>query len=254
MKTSVRAAAIVLLLIAMVQLSASAAQLNAEKLNYKVLYKWGLVHKTAGRATLQLTPLSTGYRAMLTARSEPWADKVYHLRDTLISTMMRDTFLPTRYEKIAHEDGKFSHDIVTFSHSGNQVVGNCTRLRRGKGSSETKKATTHLTASGVTVDMLSVFYYLRTLDFVALGDGHSKKINIFSGKKKETLTITYHGAKTVEVGKTKYPSYYVTFTFTTDGKKSSDPIKAWISADSRRIPLRLEGSLKIGRVIVEYTG
>lgn len=243
-----------LMLLVLTAMTVSAVQLQAEKLQYKVLYKWGLIHKVAGRATLQLKPNANGYRAVLTARSEPWADKMYHLRDTLVSTMMKQTLLPTRYEKIAHEDGKFSHDIVSFSHNGSHVTGNCTRHRRGKNSTETKTATTKLTATGVTVDMLSVFYYIRSIDFVGLGAGKSKVINIFSGKKKETLTITYQGAKTIEVGGKKLPSYYVTFTFTTDGKKSSDPIKAWISADSRRIPLKLEGSLKIGKVIVEYTG
>ena len=55
--------------------------------------------------------------------------------------------------------------------------------------------------------------------------------------------------------KKKYNAYYVTFTFTSDGKKeTSDPIQAWISADSRLIPLKLIGKLKVGSIQIYYTG
>lgn len=233
---------------------ADAAGFNNETLTYKVLYKWGLVHKTAGRATLSLHTTPSTYNATLVARSEPWADGIYKLRDTLRSTMQRTTLRPTLYEKIAHEDGKYSRDVVRFSYSGNVATGNCIRYRRKKQGDPVKTATTTLTANGTVVDMLSVFYHLRTLDFNTMQQGRSKAITIFSGKRKETLTITYHGTKNLKVGKTQQPTYYLTFTFSSGGKKSSDPISVWISADSRRIPLRLEGSLKIGKIICEYTG
>ena len=46
-----------------------------ETLNYKVMYKWGLINKQAGHASLALTHDSRHYHAQLTAASEPWADK-----------------------------------------------------------------------------------------------------------------------------------------------------------------------------------
>lgn len=243
------------LLVAAASLTACAVSLPNETLHYKVLYKWGMVHKTAGRATLSLHSAgSSAYKATLTARSEPWADKVYRLRDTLTSTMSRDKLLPSRYEKVAHEDGKYSRDVVKFSYSGGKVTGSCTRQRRKKAGDPMTTSTSTLSATGQAVDMLSAFYYLRTLDFPRMSKGQTRSINIFSGKKKETLTITYQGATTVDLNKKKHDAWLVTFTFTSDGKKSSDPIKAWISADSRRIPLKLEGSIKVGKVICEYTG
>ncbi len=38
------------------------------------------------------------------------------------------------------------------------------------------------------------------------------------------------------------------------GKKTSDDMDAWISADARRIPVRLEGKLPVGKVHCVYTG
>lgn len=232
----------------------SAAQLPDETLHYRVLYKWGPVNKTAGRATLRLKGTTDKYYATLVARTEPWADKIYHLRDTLRSTMHKSNLVPIRYDKIAHEDGKFSHDIVKFTRSGNTFTGNCTRYRRKAPGSALTTSKTNLSAQGMTVDMLSVFYYIRTIDFQSLPKGNTRRINIFSGKKKETLTIVYHGTQSVSVGGKNCQAYLVTFTFTTGGKKSSEPIKSWVSADSRRIPLKLEGTLPIGKVVCELTG
>ncbi len=84
-------------------------------------------------------------------------------------------------------------------------------------------------------------------------NGESITLNIFSGKRKELLHITFKGNDKVKLEDTTYPAYHLEFTFTSDGKKkTSGNINAWISADSRRIPLKLEGSLPIGKVQCFY--
>lgn len=232
---------------------ANAVSLGNETLKYKVIYKWGLVHKQAGTARLLLNRSGNFYSASAFARSDPWADGIYKLRDTMRTTMHAADFSPTRYEYIAHEDGKYSHDIVTFSRSGNSVTGHCSRTRKPKG--ETKATTKKITlqANGTTVDMLSSFYYLRSLDFQHMKPGDKKVINIFSGKRKELLTFTYSGTQNLKLDGKTYSTYKVTFTFTSDGKKkTSEPIQAWVSTDARRIPLKLIGKLKIGQVQCLY--
>ena len=42
--------------------------------------------------------------------------------------------------------------------------------------------------------------------------------------------------------------------YDTSGKKTSDNISAWISTDSRRIPLKVEGKLALGSMKAVYTG
>ena len=85
--------------------------------------------------------------------------------------------------------------------------------------------------------------------------GESVKLNIFSGSKKEILTIHFKGVEMVEVQNKRLPAYHITFTFTTDGGKiSSDNMDAWISTTSNRIPLLLEGKLPVGKVRGVYSG
>ncbi len=243
------------LVVALMAVTASAVNLSNETLHYKVTYKWGIVHKDAGKATITLRVNGNNCKATLVGRTDPWADKIYHLRDTLKSSFSKSTCIPTRYERIAHEDGRYAHDIVNISRNGQTFTGKCTRYRRAKNTSKVTTASTALSAQGMTVDMLSAFYYIRTLDFENMAKGHTSKSNIFSGKKKEMLTITYKGREKVKINGKNQDAYRIRFTFTTDGRKqSSEPIEAWISTDARHIPLLIEGSLKIGKVRCIYTG
>lgn len=233
---------------------AKAAGFADETLHYKVMFKWGIVQKQAGRATLRLAAAPDHFQATLYARSEPWADHFYRLRDTLISVMDRNDMLPRRYERIAHEDGRFDHDIIHISRSGDLFTGTSHRMRRKK-KGEISHSEITLKAEGPTVDLVSVFYYLRMLDFAAMQPGYTKTLNIFSGKRKELLTIRYVGKENLKLDGRTYPTYRISFTFTDEkSSKTSDDIDTWISTASDHIPLKLEGKLKVGKIRCLYTG
>ncbi|MDE6446995.1 MAG: DUF3108 domain-containing protein, partial [Muribaculaceae bacterium] len=57
----------------------------SETLHYVITYKWGLIHKEAGTASLSMRESGGTSHLTLTARTKPWADKVFCVRDTLIS-------------------------------------------------------------------------------------------------------------------------------------------------------------------------
>lgn len=89
---------------------------------------------------------------------------------------------------------------------------------------------------------------MRTLPFDSWQSGHVTKVDIFSGKRKELLSIVYSGIEKLEIDGEEYPTYHITFQFTSGGgKKTSDDMEAWISLDKRH-PLRLEGKLPVGKV------
>lgn len=244
-----------LCLTAVAAMSASAAGTFAnESVSYKVKYKWGLINKHAGDVTITLRNNGRNYRAQLVAASQPWADKFYKVRDTLNGTFAHGTLRPEFYEKIANEGNERKHDVVRFSYSGNKVIGKCTRKVWKKGRQKVDESRT-LSATGTTVDMLTSFYYMRTLPYNSWKPGHKTELNIYSGKRKELLTITYHGISDVKTEKHSFRCYHITFTFTSDDKKkTSDDMDAWITTDSRHIPVRLEGTLPVGKVHCLYTG
>lgn len=238
-------------LLGMLTAQATAPRFAAESLKYRVMYKWGLINKQAGSATITLAPKGNIYSAQLTAASEPWADKFFMVRDTLNGTMDKLTLAPIFYEKIAHEGGDDKHDTVKFSYSGNNVKGECTRIEYKKGELR-KDEKRVLEATGPTVDMLASFYYMRNLPFTQWKAGHKETITIFSGKQKESLTFWYRGIEPVMVNDTRYQCYHVTFIFTgKGGKTTSDNMDAWITTTADRIPVLLEGKLPVGKVKCE---
>ncbi len=224
--------------------------LPAETLTYKVVYRWGIVNKQAGLATFVRKDGTDGIsRAAMYARTEPWADRFYKVRDTLLTEFNTSTLLPYNYTRIAHEGGSYANDRVVFSRDNGTTSAVCTRLRRGKKDKEIKQTEVSLSATGDAVDLLSSFYYLRGLDFSKMDHNTPRIVNIFSGKRKEILKITYHGLETTKINKAEIKCHKVTFTFTSkNGKTTSSPIKAWLSTDKDRIPLKIEGELKIGKI------
>lgn len=237
-----------LALAALLCTTAAARSFDNENLRYKVLYKWGLINKTAGYADISMRRSGERCMGVLYAASEPWADRFFKLRDTLVSTMRPADFTPFRYEKKAHEGNEVKHDIVEFSRNGYNFTGQCVRKVWKKGELFRDETRT-LSATGTTVDMMSSFYYMRNLPFEQWKPGHTTTINIFSGKQQEKLTLKYQGTDDVELKGKKYKCYHITFIFTGDGgKKTSDNMDAWISTGESRVPLKLEGKLPVGKV------
>lgn len=228
---------------------------SPESLNYRVMYKWGLVNKQAGHATLSLTTDGNIYNTRLVAASESWADHFFKVRDTLIGVVEQKDFRPLLYNKLTHEGGDRGNDLVEYSYSGTKVTGKCYRRKWNKKGEKTVDQTRTLTATGLTLDMLSAFYFMRSRPYTEWKPGHTQSVNLFSGKRKEILTITFIGIDTIEVDKRSYRTYHISFTFTDPSKpknQTSDPMEAWIGADNKRIPIKLEGKLKVGKVQCFY--
>lgn len=244
------------IIILLTVINVHAAPEIGERLNYKVVYRWGLVNKQAGRATFTIRQGSSGnVTATMVARTEPWADHFYTVRDTLISHFNPTTCLPSSYQRIAHEGDRYANDKVTFTKSGATTSAKCVRVRKKKSDKNPDRSESSLTATGDAVDLLSSFYYLRNLDFSKMAKGATRQLNIFSGKKKELLKITYNGQEEIKIDGVKHKTHFVTFTFTSDqGKTTSKPIKAWLSLNNGQIPLKLVGELSIGRVECIFTG
>lgn len=228
-----------------------------ETLTYDVMYKWGLINKKAGSVSLTTTPLpgKPHFSSELTGATAPWADKFFEVRDTLRGTILKSSFLPLHYEKISHEGGAYDRNILSYQRSGDSVTANAKVWRRKKKEKEATYTEKTHSASGPTVDMLSSYYYMRHIDYSKMTAGESVKLNVFSGKRKEILTIKYDGKTDVTVNGRTLPSYHIIFTFTSgDGKKTSDDMEAWISTGEERIPLLLEGRLPVGKVRCVYSG
>ena len=241
----------ILALIIVAGLSVSAN--NTEKLNYVVTYKWGLIQKDAGDVEITKKEKGDKYELKLIAKTKPWADKIYKLRDTLVSITEKEHYKPLQYTYIAHEKNKYRKDDIKFTYSGNHVKGQAEKYKENK-KGEVIHSSNTLEGSLPTYDMLSVYFFLRDIDYASLKPGESVKATIFSGSKEEFLDVRCEGKETVELrDKSVHEAWHILFKFTQKGgTKSSDDINCWISTSPPHIPLLIIGNLPIGQVRVNY--
>lgn len=226
--------------------------LQPELLSYDVIYQLGFLWKRAATATLQLTENPQSYHSVLQAKTLPFADNIFRVRDTLVSTMQRNNKLvPIYYAKLADEGGTYRKDEVNYTYDGLETTGKI-RLYRPKRNAVEDYI---LTEPGIVYDMLSIFYVIRSFDFRNMEMNQIYKTKIFSGKSLEYLNIEYLGQEILKQNKKEYSTFKVRFRFYDDtGKKTSDNISAWIGIDDRRIPLKVEGKLPLGSMKAVYTG
>ena len=139
---------------------------------------------------MQLTVRPNSYHSVMTARTLPFADNIFRVRDTLVADMHRNRdLLPIYYAKLADEGGTYRKDEVHYTHTSSSTTGKI-RLYRPKRNAVEDYT---LTEPGIVYDMLSIFYVIRSFDFRAMTMNQLYKTKIFSGKSLEYLDIEYLG-------------------------------------------------------------
>lgn len=226
---------------------------QTEKLNYIVTYKWGLIQKDAGEVEITKKDLGNQYELKLIAKTKPWADKIYMVRDTLTSITEKEKYKPLHYVYIAHEKNKYRKDDIKFSYSGNMVKGASEKYKENKKGEITRQSAT-LEGPFPAYDMLSVYFFLRDIDYASLKPGETVNATIFSGSKEEKLEVRCEGKEMVQLrDKSEHEAWHILFKFTQQGGvKSSDDINCWVSTTEPYIPLLIIGNLPIGQVRVNY--
>lgn len=236
-------------------MSVKAWNVPNESLHYAVNFRWGFIDANAGIATLTTVSdaANNQFTATLTGKSVDILGHYYAVGDTITGTMMADTMQPVYTQHLINENGTFSIETITYASNDNKSLGEVVKtLPDGK---VIRSRVSHY-GGGLTLDLLSVFYYVRQIDYSSMKPGDSVKVNIFSGKNPETLTIHYGGTQTVTLNGAQKEAYTVNLLFSTQagGTTNSDVMNLTISTDAQRIPLTIEGSLKIGHMICKYVG
>ncbi|MCB2166730.1 MAG: DUF3108 domain-containing protein [Deltaproteobacteria bacterium] len=105
-----------------------------------------------------------------------------------------------------------------------------------------------------TLDMLSILYYVRSLPLTA---GMTVTRPLSSGKKTHLAEALVVRQETITVGGRSWPAFLIEPDVRKAGgifKKSKKPrFLLWISADERRIPLRVVSKVWVGAFILELT-
>lgn len=218
-----------------------------EVLHYNVRFKWGFIDANAGivELTTRNIPDSNLFKATLSGKSVNILNHYYGASDTIIGTLMSDSVRSVYTQNLLRADGQFAIETVTYP-GGNSKDGKVVKhLPNGQ---VIRERISHY-GGGVTVDLLGVFYYIRQIDYTLMKQGDTVKVNVFSGKDAETLSILYNGITSADSLGTTVPAFDITLNFTNNsGNAAASKMNVKISTSSSRIPLIFNGSLKVGHL------
>ena len=200
-----------------------------ERLNYDVVI--GVIN--AGTATMSLPDTQSVcgrpcFRAVSTLSSNTLFDQIYSVRDSLTSVVdTKGLFAWQSRERI--EEGKYNTDRFALFDPFNQWV-----IVDGDS----------VKAQKYTQDLLSVFYYIRTVPFRV---GLSIPVTIYAGGELLSFQIQVLRIEQVSVPSGDFDCYVVEPGLRwrlPDG--SEGKMIVWFSSDERRLPVLMKTNLLFG--------
>lgn len=213
-----------------------------EKMSFEV--KWaGFL---AGEAFIELLPVEDFngikfYHFVFTAKTTPFVDFFYKVRDRIDSytdTEMNHSFL---YVK-KHEGKSQKETIVEFNWE----------TQEAKYSVKDGEEREPISIMPGTFDPLSVFYAFRLHD---LDTQLEYSIPLTDGKKCILGKAKVIKREEIKVGSVTYDAFLVEPKMENIGgvfEKSRDAkLQIWVTADNRRIPLRIKSKVKVGSFVAD---
>lgn len=226
---------------------------SGEQLNYNVHYKYGFVMAKAGTARYEVKDSSFKgnpcFRSSLTFKTTSFFDNIYKIRDTLISYSNTD-LEPIFHRKHLHE-GKtyYKEDIrfIKFSESH-------TSAKSKRYTEESVRFDTLLHSSSSGFDMVSIFMFVRTIDYSTLKKGDCFNLTSFVGRDAIPMVLRYMEPKAIEIDSKKYKTLRFELDLTDDAfSANKKAMEIWISEEPSRIPVKLRAKLKIGAAEAELS-
>ena len=206
-----------------------------EQLSFSVNWTVGNI----GRAEMTVAAIDTVqdqavYRIQAGARSNKTLDLIYPVRDYFVSMMDRDQLFSRRFFK-QQKEGKHERQRKYIY---DQEALKRYELVKGDTSAIVPEAQ----------DELSIFYYFRTLDFVA---GQGLLLENYVDKEGNPLKVKILGTEWVEVPAGRFFCWVVEPYIKSGGLfEHKGNLQIWITHDQHRIPVKMSSNLDIGKIVV----
>lgn len=212
-----------------------------ERLRFRL--RWTVV--PAGEAILEVLPFQNiegqkSYHFRLTAKSNLLVDQIYKVRDRIDAFASFDMTRAILYHHKQHEGDNRKNVEVRFNWEQDIALYN-------DGQTDSK-----IPIKPGTFDPLSVFYYSRLADFDA--DGRIQ-CPVSDGKKCVDGQARIVKKETIKVLCGWYDTYLIEPDLKHVGgvfEKSKDAkIRIWVTADERRIPVKIASKVAVGSFVGE---
>lgn len=221
---------------------------SGEVLQYKVHY--GLIN--AAEATIEVSDDLQRvndrlcYKATVTGRTTGSFDFFLRIRDTWRSYIDTTSILPQKFFRNIEENNYRKKETVDFDH----VHDVAEVEKRGKDKNDVKRGTYKVPDN--VQDLVSAFYYLRTLNYDQRRIGEVIRVQGFFDEEVFSMEVMYKGRETVDTKAgviraiklvPKMPSNKLF--------KGENAVSVYLSDDRNKVPVLIQAELVLGAVKVD---
>ena len=216
-----------------------------EKLRYRITYGF----MDAGEAILELknTPKKGNGRDMIHAvgigRTLGGFNSFYRVEDRYETYLDKKGIFPWFFVRRVDEGGYKINQDYSFKHDKAKVDNGAGKMFK--------------VPVGVQ-DMISSFYYARTLKMNGVKKGKIFEFPCFMDDELYKLKIKYVGDEEIKIRKGKFKCHkFVPVVQTGRYFKSEDDVNFWVTKDENRIPILVKAKIPVGIVklhLVEWEG
>jgi hypothetical protein len=185
-------------------------------INNRACYKVNVVGKTAG--VTDFFKVKNTYRSYI---------------DTL-------AFIPQKFIYSARENNYKRDQVMNFNHDKNEVV----KIE--------KEVTKSFSVPNNIQDVISGYYFLRTIDFSKFNLGQTVSAPLFFDEDLYNMKIKYAGKGIVNTKFGKIRVLKLNPILPKNGLfKGENAIRIWVSDDKNRVPLKIEIDFSFGTIDME---
>ncbi|RPI15912.1 MAG: DUF3108 domain-containing protein [Ignavibacteriae bacterium] len=221
---------------------------NAFSYGERLSFEVNLGFLTVAEAFMTIGPAPVTYNGRecydvsLEANTRSSYEFIFKVRDVYKSYIDTKGIFPWRFEQHIRETN-FSKDFeINFQQDSQKVF---TKLNFAE--------ERNFTVPEYVQDLISSFYYARTLDF-----GNSKKgdiitINYFTDDKVIPLNVRYEGKEEVDVSAGTFNTFIVSPDLSSGFTSKTSDVTIWLTDDDRRLPVKVKIGIVIGSLVAELT-
>lgn len=213
-----------------------------EELTYRLRY--GFISAAEGVLKVSQSDLTfdgkPAYHLNAVGKTSKAFSVFYNIRDQYDSYIDQKTYLPYFFSEDIKEGRYRRNDKIRFYQEKKKIEAT-------RGNFDAKESQ--------TFDLLSVYYFSRTLDLANISEGESFKLSYFLKDTLAYLYITYMGKENIKtpLGTLKCLKFSPSLEPGRVFKKNSK-LHLWVTDDDNRIPVKAQVDILIGAVTLELTG
>ncbi len=218
---------------------------GGEFLYYDLHFNWKFIWVKVGTASMSTVSTiykgEKAYRSNLITRGNNQLDKVFVMRDTLVS-YCSENLSPLYFRKGAKEGSRYYVDELWYTYP----KGNC-HLLKHRIDPNGMVGWAEAEYQDCIYDMMSIFLRARNFDSSKMKEGDNIPMPITDAVHLKNSWLKYRGKEvyTIEETNEKYRCLVFSFIEREDGK-NHELIRFYVTDDDNHIPVRLDMFLSFG--------